>query len=84
MDHGSCLDDFCLIAAHFQTQKIRSAGVSLRRFGADRRKTASCCRKARFSSRSWAEVLTELSLNVPWLVALKHIHGSVGEDCPSK
>src|SRR5215467_3035948 len=41
-----------------QTQKIRSAGVSFRRFGADRRKTASCCRKARFSSRDWAEVLS--------------------------
>jgi len=32
-----------------QTQKIRSAGVSFNRLGADRRKTASCCRKARFS-----------------------------------
>jgi hypothetical protein len=41
-----------------QTQKIRSAGISLRRFGADRRKTVSCCRNARFSSRSWAEVLS--------------------------
>jgi hypothetical protein len=38
-----------------QTQKIRSAGVSFSRFGADRRKTASYCRKARFSSRSWVE-----------------------------
>jgi len=41
-----------------QTQKIRSAGVSFNRFGADRPKTASCCRKARFSSRNWAEVLS--------------------------
>src|SRR5215472_10586176 len=40
-----------------QTQKIQSAGVSFNRFGAERRKTASCCRKARFSSRSWLEVL---------------------------
>src|SRR6266849_9959295 len=40
-----------------QTQKIRSAGVSFNRLGAERRKTASCCRKARFSSRSWLEVL---------------------------
>src|SRR5215813_4125140 len=47
-----------------QTQKIRSAGVSVRRFGADRRKTASCCRKARFSSRSWAEVLS-IEVRVP-------------------
>src|ERR1700730_2709408 len=39
-----------------QTQKIRSAGVSLSRLGADLRKTESCCRKARFSSRSAAEV----------------------------
>jgi hypothetical protein len=39
-----------------QTQKIRSAAVSLSRLGADLRKTASCCRKARFSSRSAAEV----------------------------
>jgi hypothetical protein len=41
-----------------QTQKIRSADVSFSRCGAERRSTASCCRKARFSSRSWAEVLT--------------------------
>ena len=41
-----------------QTQKMRSAGVSFRRFGADRRKTMSCCRKATFSSCSWAEVLS--------------------------
>jgi len=40
-----------------QTQKARSALVSRRRFGADRRRTASCCRKARFSRRSSAEVL---------------------------
>src|SRR5262249_54180784 len=40
-----------------QTQKIRSAGVSFNRFGAER-KTASCCRKARFSSRDWAEGLS--------------------------
>jgi hypothetical protein len=40
------------------TQKIRSAGISFSRFGAERRSTASCCRQARFSSRSWAEVLT--------------------------
>src|SRR5215813_2672543 len=40
-----------------QTQKIRSAGVSFNRLGAERRKTASGCRKARFSSRSWLEVL---------------------------
>jgi hypothetical protein len=40
-----------------QTRKIRSAGVSFSRLGAERRKTASCCRKARFSSRSWLEVL---------------------------
>src|SRR4051812_35771538 len=39
------------------TQKIRSARVSLSRLGAERRKTVSCCRKARFSKRSWAEVL---------------------------
>jgi len=62
-DNGFRLD---IIRADFQslhtrrnqTQKIRSAGVSRRRLGADRRKTASCCRKARFSSRSWAEVLS--------------------------
>src|SRR5947208_9073331 len=40
-----------------QTQKIRSARVSFSRLGAERRKTVSCCRKARFSRRSWAEVL---------------------------
>jgi hypothetical protein len=40
------------------TQKIRSARVSFSRLGAARRKTVSCCRKARFSRRSWAEVLT--------------------------
>ena len=40
-----------------QTQNIRSAGVSFSRLGADRCKTASCCRKARFSNRRWAEVL---------------------------
>jgi hypothetical protein len=40
-----------------QTQKIRSAGVSFNRLGAERRNTASCCRNAMFSSRSWAEVL---------------------------
>ena len=39
-----------------QTQKIRSAAVTLSRLGADLRKTASCCRKARFSNRSAAEV----------------------------
>jgi hypothetical protein len=31
-----------------QTQKIRSAGVSFRRLGDERRSTLSCCRKARF------------------------------------
>jgi len=41
-----------------QTQKIRSAGVSFNRFGAERRKTASYCRKARFSSRNCAEILS--------------------------
>ena len=40
-----------------QTQKIRSAGVSRSRFGADRRNNSSCCRKAKFSSRNWAELL---------------------------
>ena len=40
-----------------QTQNIRSAGVSFSRLGADRCKTASCCRKARVSSRRRAEVL---------------------------
>jgi hypothetical protein len=40
-----------------QTQKIRSAGVSFSRLGAERRRTISYCRKARFSSCSWAEVL---------------------------
>ena len=39
------------------TQKTRSADVSFGRLGAERRNTASCCRKARFSSRSCAEVL---------------------------
>ena len=39
------------------TQKTRSADVSFGRWGAERRNTASCCRKARFSSRSCAEVL---------------------------
>ena len=41
-----------------QTQKILSAGVSYNCLGADRRKTTSWCRKARFSSRNWAEVLS--------------------------
>jgi len=40
-----------------QTQKIRSVGVNFNRLGADRRNTVSCCRRARFSSRSCAEVL---------------------------
>jgi len=40
-----------------QTQEIRSVGVNFNRLGADRRNTVSCCRRARFSSRSWAEVL---------------------------
>src|SRR4051812_21416637 len=35
-----------------KTQKIRSAGVSFSRLGAERRKTMSCCRKAMFSSRN--------------------------------
>src|SRR4051812_19626591 len=50
--------DFQSVHTHrSQTQKIRSADVSFRRLGADRCKTPSCCRKARFSSRSWAELL---------------------------
>src|SRR5215467_12969720 len=62
-DNGSALTivraDFqSLHTRRNQTQKIRSAGVSFNRFGAERRKTASCCRKARFSSRNWAEVLS--------------------------
>ncbi len=40
-----------------QTQNARSDFVSRNRFGADRRSTPSCCRKARFSRRSSAEVL---------------------------
>src|SRR3954452_22711317 len=56
---------FTIIRADFQsphthrshTQKIRSTRVSFSRLGAERRKTVSCCRKARFSRRSWAEVL---------------------------
>jgi hypothetical protein len=40
-----------------QTRKMRSVGVSYNRLGADRRKTVSCCRRARFSSRGWGEVL---------------------------
>lgn len=40
-----------------QAQKIRSAVVNLSRFGAERRSTTSCCRSARFSSRSCADVL---------------------------
>jgi hypothetical protein len=39
------------------TRKARSAGVSRNRFGADRRRAPSCCRSARFSRRSSAEVL---------------------------
>src|SRR5437763_4277541 len=35
-----------------QTHKIRSAPVSFSRLGVERRKTVSCCRKARFSKRS--------------------------------
>lgn len=38
-----------------QTQKTQSAFVSRIRFRADRRRTAICCRKARFSSRSSAK-----------------------------
>jgi hypothetical protein len=34
----------------------RNPGFGFGGFGADRRKTASCCRKARIFSRSWAEV----------------------------
>jgi hypothetical protein len=51
-------NDLYPLASHTrrsQTQKIRSAGVSGRRFGAERRRTASGCRQARFSSRRWAE-----------------------------
>src|SRR5215470_6315765 len=63
--HATTVSALTIIRADFhsphrrsnQTQKIRSAGVSFNRFGAERRKTASCCRKARFSSRSWLEVL---------------------------
>ncbi len=51
-----------------QTQKIRSAGVSLSRLGADLRKTPSCCRKARFSSRSSAEVFN-IETRVPTTVS---------------
>ena len=61
----SPITGFTIISTHFQsadasrrhTQKIRSAGVSRKRFGADRRTTASCCRNAKFSSRNWAELL---------------------------
>ena len=42
-----------------QTHKIRSAGRSFSRFGADRRSTPSWCRKARFSSRSSTDVLNK-------------------------
>ena len=40
------------------TQKARSAFVRRSRFGADRRRTPSCCRRARFSRRSSADVLS--------------------------
>src|SRR5687768_271172 len=40
-----------------QTQKIRSAGVTFSRLGAERRNTASWWRKAMFSRRSRADVL---------------------------
>src|SRR3954468_6227802 len=63
--HAMTVSALTIIRADFQsphtrrsqTQKIRSARVSFSRLGAERRKTVSCCRKARFSRRSWAEVL---------------------------
>jgi hypothetical protein len=63
---------FTIIRADFQsrhtrgsqTEKIRSAAVSFSRLGTERRKTVSCCRRARFSSRSWAEVLN-IAVRVP-------------------
>jgi hypothetical protein len=42
-----------------QTHKIRSAGLSFSRFGADRRSTPSRCRNATFSNRSSTEVLKQ-------------------------
>jgi hypothetical protein len=55
------------------TQKTRSTRVSFSCFGAERRSTPSGCRKARFSSRSSAEVLnnegkTPTTVNSCWTV----------------
>src|SRR5262245_42705060 len=63
-DNGFSLDDHqggCPVAPHASQPDPRRfdqrASVSTV-FGAERRKTASCCRKARFSSRNCAEVLS--------------------------